>query len=171
MKPLPADPCGLLTTPLGNLGVRWRGEALVAIDLAPYPNSYGVEPAQPPTAILHQLTDYFCNPQKRFTLPLQLAGTPFRQRLWAILQTIPVGETRSYGELARLLGTSARAVGQACRANPCPIVIPCHRVVGCDGLGGFAGARDGLRLAIKRWLLQHEGALSGGPSPTGILPL
>jgi methylated-DNA-[protein]-cysteine S-methyltransferase len=77
--------------------------------------------------------------------------------IWALLRAIPVGQTRTYGEVARELGSAARAVGQACRANPCPIVVPCHRVVGRHGLGGFAGDHQGSRLAIKRWLLHHEG--------------
>ena len=67
--------------------------------------------------------------------------------------------TRTYRDLAEQLGSVPRAVGQACRANPCPIVVPCHRVVAVKGLGGFAGDRAGRKLAIKRWLLRHEGVV------------
>jgi methylated-DNA-[protein]-cysteine S-methyltransferase len=74
------------------------------------------------------------------------------------LRSIPPGRTRTYGELASKLGTSARAVGGACRANPCPVVVPCHRVVAANGLGGFAGDTSGRKLEVKRWLLRHEGS-------------
>jgi methylated-DNA-[protein]-cysteine S-methyltransferase len=79
------------------------------------------------------------------------------------MQSIPAGETRTYGELAKAIGSSARAVGGACGANPIPLVVPCHRVVGAGGsLGGFMGAREeGFELMIKRWLLAHEAARRG----------
>ncbi|MGH8800240.1 MAG: methylated-DNA--[protein]-cysteine S-methyltransferase, partial [Casimicrobiaceae bacterium] len=78
--------------------------------------------------------------------------------VWDALATIPVGESRTYGELARSLHTAPRAVGGACGANPIALVIPCHRVVGSQGsLGGFMGVTAGDPIAIKRWLLTHEG--------------
>jgi len=89
-------------------------------------------------------------------LPLAPSGTPFQQRVWSTLREIPPGERRTYGELARELGTSPRAVGGACRANPVPLLIPCHRVVAANGDGGFAGHTEGRWLEIKRWLLDHE---------------
>ena len=89
----------------------------------------------------------------------QLDGTPFQRRVWQVLQKIPSGSTMTYGEVAQQIGSGARAVGNACRANPCPLIVPCHRVVGVDGLGGFSGERGGEKLEIKRWLLQHEGVL------------
>jgi len=90
-------------------------------------------------------------------LPIELQGTPFQRRVWKALREIPPGRTITYSELARQLGTGARAVGGACRANPCPIVVPCHRVVAVNGLGGFSGDTSGRKLEIKRWLLRHEG--------------
>jgi methylated-DNA-[protein]-cysteine S-methyltransferase len=72
------------------------------------------------------------------------------------MRAIPRGRTRTYGELARELGGEARAVGQACGDNRLPIVIPCHRVVAADGIGGFAHATDGYPIEAKRWLLLHE---------------
>jgi methylated-DNA-[protein]-cysteine S-methyltransferase len=78
--------------------------------------------------------------------------------VWQRLREIPAGRTLSYGVLARELGTSARAVGGACRANPVPLAIPCHRVVAATGLGGYSGARGGDWLEKKRWLLRHEEA-------------
>jgi methylated-DNA-[protein]-cysteine S-methyltransferase len=85
-------------------------------------------------------------------------GSPVRGRLLRI----PPGTSRRYGDLARDLGTSARAVGNACRANPLPNVIPCHRVVGATGLGSYAGATAGQALAAKTWLLPHEACSAGG---------
>jgi methylated-DNA-[protein]-cysteine S-methyltransferase len=110
--------------------------------------------------VLRQLGAYFRDPRFRFDLPMESAGTPFQRRVWEVLRAIPSGETRTYGALAAELGTSPRAVGGACRANPVPLVVPCHRVVAADGLGGFSGATAGPRLAAKRWLLVHEGSIA-----------
>ena len=104
-----------------------------------------------------QLQAYFHDPRHVFDLPLDRQGTPFRLRVWRALEAIPPGETRTYGALARLLDSAPRAVGGACRANPLPIVVPCHRVVGAAASGGYAGSTGGGLLAVKRWLLRHEG--------------
>jgi methylated-DNA-[protein]-cysteine S-methyltransferase len=103
-----------------------------------------------------QLERYREDPDTRFDLPLLIEGTPFQRRLWDALCEIPRGRTLTYGELARRLGGEARAVGQACGDNRLPIVIPCHRVVAANGIGGFAHATDGYLLEAKRWLLAHE---------------
>ncbi|HQW37457.1 MAG TPA: methylated-DNA--[protein]-cysteine S-methyltransferase, partial [Usitatibacteraceae bacterium] len=107
-----------------------------------------------------QLQSYLDNPAFAFDLPMKLTGTRHQLSVWEAMCAIPAGETRTYGELAKSIGSSARAVGGACGANPLPIVVPCHRVVGANGsLGGFMGARqEGFELSIKRWLLAHEGA-------------
>lgn len=103
-----------------------------------------------------QLQDYFDGIGTDFDLPLAPIGTAFRQRVWAAMCAIPPGETRSYGDVARTLGSAARAVGQACGANPIPILIPCHRIVGAEGrMGGYSGG-DGP--ATKRVLLALEAA-------------
>lgn len=103
-----------------------------------------------------QLEAYLADPDTRFDLPLAIEGTPFQRRLWAALCEIPRGETLTYGELAKRLEGEARAVGQACGDNRLPIVIPCHRVVAANGIGGFAHATGGYLLEAKRWLLAHE---------------
>jgi len=143
-------------TPFGPIGLTWGGGALEQVDLEPGPGAAAMNAA--PSAWVAELRAYFADPTHRFGLPLRLAGTPFQRRVWAALMAIPPGQTRTYGDLATELGTSPRAVGGACRANPCPIVVPCHRVVGATGLGGFAGDTSGHRLDVKRWLLGHEGA-------------
>jgi len=105
-----------------------------------------------------QLEAYFAGELTAFELPLALAGTEFQRQCWLALATIPYGQTVSYGEQARRLGLgsdAARAVGAANGQNPLPLVLPCHRVIGADGsLTGFGGG-----LHVKRFLLEHEGAL------------
>ena len=105
-----------------------------------------------------QLGAYFAGDLIAFDLPLDLDGTEFQRQCWLALATIPYGQTVSYGEQARRLGLgpdAARAVGAANGQNPLPLVLPCHRVIGADGsLTGFGGG-----LHLKRFLLEHEGAL------------
>jgi methylated-DNA-[protein]-cysteine S-methyltransferase len=103
-----------------------------------------------------QLECYLQDPDAKFDLPLAIEGTEFQRRLWAALCEIPRGRTLTYGEMARKLGGEARAVGQACGDNRLPIVIPCHRVVAADGIGGFSHATGGYLIEAKRWLLMHE---------------
>jgi methylated-DNA-[protein]-cysteine S-methyltransferase len=147
-----------LDAPFAVLGIRTFGGAVTGIDYLRRD-----ERAQAPANRLaaracRQLEHYFADPEFRFTLPLAPAGTTFRRRVWDALATIPVGESRTYGELARALHTAPRAVGGACGANPIALVIPCHRVVGSQGsLGGFMGTTAGDPIEIKRWLLTHEG--------------
>ena len=140
------------------LGIRTSAGALVGIEYLP-PSERPQAPTDALAArVCRQLERYFADPEFRFTLPLAPGGTVFRQRVWDALSQIPVGESRTYGELARQMHTAPRAIGGACGANPIALVIPCHRVVGTHGsLGGFMGVTDGDPIAIKRWLLAHEG--------------
>ena len=110
------------------------------------------------SSVLSQIQAYLSGQRKQFELPIKASGSDFQQRVWQQMQLIPYGEVRSYGQLAVLLGSSARAVGGACRANPLPLIIPCHRVVAAKGIGGFAGDARGGRVLIKEWLLSHEQA-------------
>jgi methylated-DNA-[protein]-cysteine S-methyltransferase len=159
---------GVLATPLGTLALAWEAEGLVCLNLvggldAEFPeglaSSDDANPGVPvPLAFREALARYFEAGEAGLNLPLAARGTDFQHRVWRALQAIPPGATRTYGDLARQLGTSARAIGGACRANPCLIAVPCHRVIAKDGLGGFAGDVTGRRLEVKRWLLRHEGA-------------
>lgn len=107
-----------------------------------------------------QLKAYFKNPNYHFDLPTKPAGTDHQKKVWAAVQAIPVGSTKTYGEIAAQLKSGARAVGTACGANPYPLFAPCHRVVSAKGIGGFMQEdAPGLYRQIKIWLLQHEGAL------------
>jgi methylated-DNA-[protein]-cysteine S-methyltransferase len=103
-----------------------------------------------------QLAKYLKDPGFRFDLPLLRKGSDFQRRVWRGIAAIPAGQTRTYGALAAELHSAARAVGQACGANPYPHVIPCHRVVAAGGLGGFAHRNAGFLIEVKRWLLLHE---------------
>lgn len=106
-------------------------------------------------AIGQQLQNYFQHAQTRFSLPLMIQGTGFQQRVWQAIASIPLGQTRTYSQLAESIGSGPRAVANACGANPYPLLIPCHRVVARTGIGGFMqGHPQGL--VIKRWLLAHE---------------
>jgi len=101
---------------------------------------------------------YLADPEFVFTVPLAPGGTPFQRGVWDAIRRIPLQESRTYGEIARSVRSAARAVGQACGANRIALIIPCHRVVGSRGaLGGFMNSERGDPIAIKRWLLQHEG--------------
>jgi methylated-DNA-[protein]-cysteine S-methyltransferase len=148
-----------------RLGIRIEDDAVSEIDfLLPGTPRYRME--TPPAGIVarrcaEQLRRYFADPSFRFTLPLAPRGSVFQRRVWAELAAIPPGQVRRYGEIARRLRTSARAVGAACRTNPLPIVVPCHRVVAADGMGGYSGATTGELHDIKSWLLAHEGYRNG----------
>jgi methylated-DNA-[protein]-cysteine S-methyltransferase len=150
-----------IVTPIGPLGLTSDGKALTAIsfaeridDLRGRQVSVADDPVLAETAA--QLDAYFDGERTSFDLPTSLSGTAFQRRVWQQLSTIPYGETVSYGEVAAAIGLSpghsSRAVGMANGANPIPIVVPCHRVIGANGsLTGYGGGLD-----RKRYLLTHE---------------
>ena len=106
--------------------------------------------------IASQITAYFNNVNHVFKQPMNQHGTPFQQRVWQAISAIPRGQVLTYAQIAVQIGSGPRAVANACGANNCPIIVPCHRVVAKNGLGGFMqGSADGLK--VKRWLLEHEG--------------
>ena len=147
----------VLDTPIGPLGLVASDTGLREVwfdgaRLRPEGTSPMLDDAE------RQLGEYFLGERTTFDLPLDVDGTDFQRRCWLALATIPYGQTVSYGEQARRIGygpEKARAVGAANGQNPLPIVLPCHRVIGADGsLTGFGGG-----LHVKRYLLEHEGAL------------
>jgi methylated-DNA-[protein]-cysteine S-methyltransferase len=139
-----------LHTPLGALTLSEDDGAIVSLD-------WGQGRDHEETALLTraraQLQAYFDGNLLIFDLPLAPHGTPYRQRIWQALRQIPLGEVRSYSEIAQIAGGSPRSVGGANGANPIPIIIPCHRVTAAAGLGGYS-APGGLKT--KSWLLAHE---------------
>jgi methylated-DNA-[protein]-cysteine S-methyltransferase len=150
------DAC--LLTPFAALGIRVSSRALTHLDYLPLATPAIAPRGELALRVCHALGAYLDDPRSAFDLPLAPQGTPSQQRLWSALCAIPVGDVRTYGQLAQTLGTAARAVGGACGKNPIALVIPCHRVLAADGgLGGFMGGKNATPLAIKRWLLAHEG--------------
>lgn len=153
-----------LVTPFGGvIRIEFDGAQLLDLDWrlesVHTPNS--AAPLPPGIATLvAQLRAYCADPQHRFDWSLP-NGTPYQRRVWQCLQSIPAGQTRSYGELARELDSGPRAVAAACRANPYPILVPCHRVVAIHDLGGYCGSRAPAWLNLKRALLRHEGWRDG----------
>jgi methylated-DNA-[protein]-cysteine S-methyltransferase len=152
-----ADYQAKLPTPFALLGIRTEGDALAEIMFLPGTGKPFAPQSRLAARACAQIERYLNDPQFRFDLPLVRQGTEFQRRVWTKIAAIGAGRTRSYGELARELRSAPRAVGQACGANPTPIVVPCHRVLAAGGIGGFAHHEGGFHLAIKRWLLAHEG--------------
>ena len=139
--------------PIGDLTISAEDNIIVSLD-------WGWAKEQNTIALLQdaksQLNDYFDGLRKNFDLPLEPPGTKFQQRVWSMMEQIPYGKTITYGEIAKALGSSARAVGTACGANPIPVIIPCHRVVAANDMGGYSG--DG-GVKTKRALLHLERVL------------
>ena len=155
-----AAAAAVIPAPFGGVAIETDGVCITALRFVEH--AAALAPSSDLAArAAEQLTSYFSNPATDFDLPLVVRGTPFQRRVWAAISAIPTGETRYYGDLAEALDAPARSVGQACGDNRLPIVIPCHRVVASNGLGGFAHATRGFEIAVKRWLLEHEGALRG----------
>jgi methylated-DNA-[protein]-cysteine S-methyltransferase len=142
--------------PKMKVAVKTRDERVVEIRYLPL-SFETISPRNPLAArAARQLERYREDPDAGFDLPLLIEGSPLQRSVWEAMCAIPRGRTRTYGELARELGADARAIGQACGDNRLPIVIPCHRVVAADGIGGFGHSTGGYLLEAKRWLLMHE---------------
>lgn len=141
-----------LPTPFGDLTVTEVDGAITALEWC------WVDTQDTSTLLLEavaQLEAYVAGTRENFDLPLHVAASPFQRDVCRLMSDIPYGYTRTYGEIASDLGVPAQAVGQACGANPIPVIIPCHRVMGAKGLTGFSG-RGGVETKVA--LLRHEGA-------------
>ncbi|MCK4950879.1 MAG: methylated-DNA--[protein]-cysteine S-methyltransferase [Gammaproteobacteria bacterium] len=147
----------IMKSPLGTLGIEVQGDHLLAIDFLSDARKEKKPDSPMAKEVVNQLGQYFKNPEWEFSIPLLPADTAFRRRVRNALNNIPAGKVRSYGAVAKKLRSAPRAVGGACRANPVPIVVPCHRVVAQSGIGGFSGSTQGKEIMIKQWLLSHEG--------------
>jgi methylated-DNA-[protein]-cysteine S-methyltransferase len=164
-------------SPIGPLSLTAVDGRLAGLRMGARDRSPAREPHDDPVTreAAAQLDAYFAGTLTDFDVPLALAGGEFEQRVWALLQEIRYGETVSYGEIARWVGSpgSARAVGVANARNPVAVIVPCHRVIGADGsMTGYGGGLD-----RKVWLLEHEArhreraSSCGGASPSGQLAL
>jgi len=156
----------LLHSPVGPLLVAYDAEGVRSVEFwrqGEHPPA-DTRDAPPPgdalgRQLVRELSEYFAGRRRAFEVPLRPDGTDFQRRVWKALREIPYGRTKSYREVAEVVGSPAavRAVGQANRRNPLPILIPCHRVVpAAGGVGGYAGQEVGAGPAVKEWLLRHE---------------
>jgi len=145
-------------SPVGRLTVTASTNAIVGVA---WLDSTRSEPNELLVEARRQLEAYFERRLTAFDLPLSVEGSSFDKRVWAAMRQIPHGQTRSYGELAMEIGSGPRAIGGACGRNRLPIIIPCHRVLARNGLGGFSG---GTGLPTKRLLLELERSDPGGLS-------
>ena len=145
-------------TPIGSLSIQMQTSLVGKIE---WLNDEACEPSSHIPMQLEQVLHHYWQTAKiDHTIPLLKQGTVFQQEVWQALYCIPIGETKTYGELALILNTSPRALANACRNNPFPIIIPCHRVVAKTGMGGYAGQTSGSMLTIKHALLRHEKTLT-----------
>jgi len=146
----------VLASPIGKLGITTSATHLLSIDFIDC--EIAEQSASNPLAeeVCLQLKAYFNDKNYGFTLPIAEFGSPFQQLVWQQLRHTKPGETLTYGELAKQLNTSARAIGNACRRNPIPIITPCHRIVAAGHIGGYSGRITGNIWNIKQWLLSHE---------------
>jgi methylated-DNA-[protein]-cysteine S-methyltransferase len=162
----------IVAAPFGAVGIRTEADSVR--ELVYLPPHFAEKDALDAAAELAaaQVTRYFADPDFVFSLPLMEAGSAYQQRVWTAISTIARGTVRTYGQVARDIGSAPRAVGQACGANWFPLVIPCHRVTAAGGLGGFANHDDehGFHLSVKRWLLRHEGATASPWQQQAIWP-
>lgn len=149
----------VISTPVGLLGLITKREMLCKVDFLADDVALQTAEDRLTAQVVLQLQRYFKQADWHFSLSLQPVGTAFQLAVWQQLRQIPMGEVRTYGEIATALGSGARAVGNACRKNPLPVVVPCHRVVAANGPGGFAGQTQGRNMTIKGWLLAHEGVM------------
>ena len=146
----------IIEFPRMKVAVATQGDHITGIHYLP-PSAETKAPGTPlAERAVRQLEAYRANPDVHFDLPIAVDGTELQRAVWRAMCAIPRGKTRTYGDIARELGGDARDVGQCCGDNRFPIVIPCHRVVAADGLGGFGHSRTGYLLEAKRWLLAHE---------------
>ena len=144
---------------LGRFGVCVADDLVTGIERLPAgPSQEAAHPLAAET--VRQLDAWCADPRHRFELPLAPAPTPFQRRFRELLCAVPPGSVVTYGELARRLRSAPRAVGNACGANPLPLLVPCHRVIAADGIGGYGrDGPDGPAIEFKRRLLAREGVL------------
>jgi methylated-DNA-[protein]-cysteine S-methyltransferase len=146
----------IISSPIGKLGIESAQNKLVRITYLSSDNQIFNPVDSFTQSVVRELSAYFKNPKHRFKIAYELEGTEFQKRVWQALLSTKLGETLTYSDLAKILKTGPRAIGNACRHNPIPIIVPCHRVLAVGGLGGYGGEKIGGLPVIKQWLLTHE---------------
>lgn len=148
----------VFTTEVATIGIRLEGSRLIKLDYLTRRKSK--KPTSKYAEKIRDKIERYLDANSRvktLKVDVTLDVTPFQQKVLKQLELIPFGETKTYGEIAKKLKTSPRAVGNACRNNPVPIIIPCHRVISVNGMGGYNGATDGDMMDVKAQLLKLEG--------------
>ena len=147
----------LINAPFGAVAISAHGNQLAIELLTESPSLENYQSAHPLVAEAYsQIAQYLQHPSTLFNLLIEPHGTAYQQRVWQAIAAIPLGQTRTYGQLAHQIGSGPRAVANACGANHLTLLIPCHRVVAQNGIGGFMQSKPN-GLVVKKWLLKHEG--------------
>lgn len=146
----------VIITKIGKLGITIVNNKLQNIRFLPLNTRLCTSKNLVIRKIIYKIKKYFDNPKLQLEIPIKITGTRLQKKIWSYLRKIPCGKTITYGELAQIIGTTPRIIGNACRRNHIPIVIPCHRVVAKSKLGGYCGKTNKNFLKIKQWLLEHE---------------
>ncbi|MCL4156302.1 UNVERIFIED_CONTAM: hypothetical protein GTU68_062648 [Idotea baltica] len=146
----------ILPSPIGNLGLSISGKGIQRLFYIEKKQSLHI-PTEGFAAEVHQqIREYFELQRTEFDLPIDIQGTVYQNKVWNEVAKISYGESLTYSDIAIAINSGARAVGNACRHNPVPIIIPCHRVVKKGGIGGYCGSLVGKEIQQKDWLLRHE---------------
>lgn len=155
VKPTFQDYDVLINAPFGAVGINIQSDYVVGVTLLPISQLSHQADDQCAQHVCYQIEQYLADATTALDIPYAVSGTPFQKRVWKAISEIPFGQVLTYSELAKKVGSGPRAVANACGANRLPLLIPCHRVVAKNGLGGFMqGVEGGLK--IKEWLLAHE---------------
>lgn len=146
----------VITSPIGPLGLKLSSRGLTQLVYCDSQQVLHMPTQGLALELAQQIDAYFNLELKQFDIPLDVQGTDYQNKVWREVSSIPYAQALTYGAIAKTLGTGARAVGNACRRNPVPLMIPCHRVVRLDQIGGYCGQTSGQSMQQKDWLLRHE---------------
>lgn len=146
----------ILPSPIGNLGLSLTPKGIRCLSYLKTKQETRIPSSGIAAKVHQQIMEYFELHRTEFDLPIDIDGTIYQQRVWKEVAKITYGQSLTYGEIAKAIDSGSRAVGNACRHNPIPIIIPCHRVVKKTGRGGYCGSLVGREIQQKDWLLRHE---------------
>ena len=146
----------ILRSPIGHLGLNISAKGIQRLFYIKTKQDSNIPAAGFGAKVHQQIMEYFELQRTEFDLPIDIQGTAYQNRVWSEVAKIAYGESLTYGDIAKAINSGPRAVGNACRHNPIPIIIPCHRVVKKSGIGGYCGSVVGKEIQQKDWLLRHE---------------
>ncbi len=146
----------ILPSPIGSLGLNISANGIQRLFYIKTKQKSHIPTSGFAAKVHRQIMEYFELQRTEFDLPVDIRGTTYQNRVWSEVAKIAYGESLTYGDIAKAINSGPRAVGNACRHNPIPIIIPCHRVVKKGGIGGYCGSVVGKQIQQKDWLLRHE---------------